>query len=61
VREDAVGADFRRSADEADVEDEREDGNLIEGEGIFLGKGRDGGSNIWRCRLRSYRNLEVEL
>jgi hypothetical protein len=24
--------------DEADVEDEREDGNLIEGEGIFLGK-----------------------
>jgi hypothetical protein len=38
VGEDAVGADFRRSGDEADVEDEREDGNLIEGEGIFLGK-----------------------
>jgi hypothetical protein len=28
--------------DETEVEDGREDGNLIQGGGIFLGKGRDG-------------------
>jgi len=36
------------------VEMGREDGNLIRGEGIFLGKGRDGRKCgvCWRCRLR---------
>jgi hypothetical protein len=43
--EDAAGEDFRRSRDEAEVEGESEDGNLIEGQGIFLGKEDNGRSN----------------
>jgi hypothetical protein len=33
------------SGDEAEVEGESEDGNLIEGQGIFLGKKDNGRSN----------------
>ena len=55
--EDAVGEDFRRSGDEAEVEDESEDGNLIEGQGIFLGKEDTVGRICWRCRLRSRTDL----
>ena len=62
--ESAVGGDFRRSADKAERGDGREDGNLIRGEGIFLGKGRDGRSK-WRSMLDvdsgPNTNLEVEL
>jgi hypothetical protein len=32
--------------DQAEVEDGREDGNLIQGEGIFLGKARDAWSSM---------------
>jgi len=64
VGEDAVGEDFRRSGDEAEVEDESEDGNLIEGQGIFLGKedtaGRiyagdvdSGPARIWKLSYNS--------
>jgi hypothetical protein len=57
VGEDGVGEDRRRSGDEAEVEDESEDGNLIEGQGIFLGKGDTVGRICWRCRLRSRTDL----
>jgi hypothetical protein len=38
-----------------------EDGNLIEGRGIFLGKEDTVGRICWRCRRRFHTDLEVEL
>ena len=63
-REDAVGEDFRRSGERADVEDGREDGNLIPGEGIHVGKGRrvvEVPGYAGDVNSRPNANLEVEL